>query len=220
MYDRTDPLWWQLVRPLCHPSIQNDPNGRERFLAGLDAGRARLERVLSATRLETVPALRTLTDVHRALYSDVYPFAGTLRDVPIHREKARGASAPQNIPRDLERLRREAKQFLQTADTAQQRCRLIAGYAARLVQVQAFVPETVELARYVAGEQRRSLLGEEPKLALDNEHFLKELATAIRTGNLGPLSYALTERPLTGELARTPFHMGLVLHQGRQRHAL
>jgi hypothetical protein len=225
MYDRTDSSWWPLIRPLCHPELQNDSNGRERFLKGLDDGRGRLEHVLKALRAETsdpevIPSLKTLGRIHYFLYADVYPFAGKLRDIALPREKARGISAPENIERDLERLEREAKRCLETATSTDLRCRLISAHAARLVQIQPFFAETSEVARQVAGEQRRSLLGEEPKLALDEEHYLEALANAIRKGDLGPLSYALTERSLTGELARTPFHVGLVLHQGRQGRAL
>jgi len=214
-----DSDWWY-TRALCFPQVGQAPWGEELYKTLVARGELRAQTFLSADpRANALPTTETLRKMHYFIFGEVYPFAGQLRgpkDTLVH-EKERGASSHTNIARDLDGLHREAASFLQTASTKQDLCRFIAGYQARLVQIQPFLDGNKRVALRVANEQVRGLLHQEPKLALGWGHYVEGLEAGIRQGKLGPLSYSLTEEPLVGRLARPPFTMALTLHQGLQR---
>jgi len=211
--------WWY-TRVLCFPQVGQAPWGEELYKTHVAEGSLRAQTYLSAKLAhDPVPAVETLRRAHYFLFGEVYPFAGQLRGEKdaLVQEKERGASSHANIARDLEGLQREATKFLETAATKQDLCRFVAGYQARLVQIQPFLDGNKRVALGVAEEQVRNVLHQEPKLALGWEHYLEGLDAGMRSNKLGPLSYALTEEPLAGRLARPPFTMALTLHQGLQR---
>lgn len=218
MSNRLDSDWWY-TRALCYPQVAQQPWGEELYKTCVAHGELRAQVYLSDVARKAAPTTEMLRKTHYFIFGEVYPFAGQFRgakDTLVH-EKERGASSHANITRDLEGLQREAAAFLQTASTKQDLCRFIAGYQARLVQIQPFLDGNKRVALRVANEQVRGFLHQEPKLALGWDHYVEGLEAGIRHGKLGPLSYALTEEPLVGRLARPPFTMALTLHQGLQR---
>lgn len=204
-----DDLEWWYVRALCKPEIAEKPWGEELYKTLVTTALLDAQQFL-ATELsrDPIPTMDVIRTTHFYAFRDVYDFAGeprSSRDALVN-ESLRGASSHENIPGDLERLNAEARTFLLGTKTPEDRARLIAGYHARIVEIQPFLDGNKRTAAPIAEQQVRSLLGVEPRIITGRAQY-KESMHAAMEGDLSALSHTLTGIRLGETHKKPPFTM-------------
>lgn len=200
MYDITSGQDWLYIRHLLLPQIAEKPWGQALYDLEVARGRARAPQYLRAALYgECVPSRGILRETHATIYGSALNLAGHFRQgaaeesnpnqeqgVPAHR-----------IRSELGHLERITKGLFLAAQTPEQKARVISLYHFEcLTRIRPFAVGNGPVLRAIAEHEVRSMLKREPAPVLDREAYLEALLHARKTGDLGPLSYTLTELPL------------------------
>jgi len=209
MYDnpRKD---WERIALLTYSHVRDSAQYDECLRAGMQRAQTALRTQLAES---PVPSPSTLQLAHRALFREVYPFAGQFRQVASQFNELIGApwqcAFHTRIEPELARLEQKMEGLLVRASTTEEKAQAITLQHAQLLRIHPFVDGNGRVARFVLESQLRSVLGTEPREFVDAKTYREQVLHANQTGLLGPLCYVTTGVRLPDTLQMAPYKMDL-----------
>lgn len=205
MYENQNRDWdrvWQIARP----ELNRDEALYNRLVnRGLQRA---LEYLSERARQRPIPTLDTLRTAHEYGFTAVYDFGGNIRkdreNVPAFGQQDMDGALPDKIIPELQKLERETNDLLSSAKSEQEKAQAIAFYHAKFEAIHPFKDGNGRTGRRIAQSQVRALLNKEPHPIVDRDTYLEAIREVHRTGNIAPLTYALTGVELSKELSQTP----------------
>ena len=182
---RVDPADWAYMQSVgLHPDVRSPQD----YLRRVQVGAARAETLFLASR-QVIPSQTMLCVLHRTMFRDVCPTAGTIRQ-PGQEVQAGTLDCVSavDIPTELRNLnRRMLAGGLE--GSRQYKAQVLAFYHAAFVAIHPFRDGNGRLGRLILDVQSRKLLNREIDFSpLQRHRYIETLATTYADGEVGVLA--------------------------------
>ncbi len=169
---------WTRVKSLgVLPGVKSPIAYQERVVEGLGVAEDYVRRFANK-----VPTVKDIQTAHFLAFREVHPWAGDFR--PAGYEVQFGnmfGTLSTEVPKDLQRLSRDTKEVMATADGQAKQIFWAAFYHAAFEKIHPFQDGNGRIGRVILGAQLDSVLQDKKRTILEREEYLSALKEAQQT---------------------------------------